>query len=58
MNHQDYAKEREARDPSFAEACERKRPQVEFRKALIGRDSLLVLPRNRWLNAWVPLRRR
>ncbi|MBI4319752.1 MAG: helix-turn-helix transcriptional regulator [Chloroflexi bacterium] len=36
MNHRDYVAQREARDPAFREACERLRPQYEFRKALIG----------------------
>ena len=36
MNHRQYVAEREARDPAFREACERLRPQFEFRKALIG----------------------
>ena len=36
MNHEDYVAQREARDPAFREACERLRPQFEFRKALIG----------------------
>ncbi len=36
MNHRDYVAQREARDPAFKEACERLRPQFEFRKALIG----------------------
>jgi transcriptional regulator with XRE-family HTH domain len=36
MNHRDYVAQREARDPAFKEACEKLRPQFEFRKALIG----------------------
>lgn len=36
MNHEDYVAQRETRDPAFREACERLRPQFEFRKALIG----------------------
>ncbi len=36
MNHRDYVAQREARDPAFKKACERLRPQFEFRKALIG----------------------
>lgn len=35
MDWQDYVAEREARDPGFREACERLRPQHEFRSALI-----------------------
>lgn len=36
MNHEDYVAQRETRDPAFREACERLRPQFEFRKALIS----------------------
>lgn len=36
MNFDDYVAKREARDPAFRDACERLRPQFEFRKALIG----------------------
>lgn len=36
MDWDDYVAEREARDPEFREACERLRPQFEFRLALIG----------------------
>ncbi|MBI2862940.1 MAG: helix-turn-helix transcriptional regulator [Chloroflexi bacterium] len=36
MNFDDYVSEREARDPAFRDACDRLRPQFEFRKAMIG----------------------
>ncbi|MCL5264534.1 MAG: helix-turn-helix domain-containing protein [Chloroflexi bacterium] len=36
MNYDDYIAKREARDSDFKEACERLRPQFEFRKSLIG----------------------
>ena len=39
MTYEDYREhiaEMEARDPALREACERLRPQFEFRKALIG----------------------
>jgi len=36
LKHRDYVAEREARDPAFREACEKLRPQFEFRKAIIG----------------------
>ena len=39
MTYEDYGEhiaEMEANDPAFREACERLRPQFEFRKALIG----------------------
>ncbi|MCL5961825.1 MAG: helix-turn-helix domain-containing protein [Chloroflexi bacterium] len=39
MSYDDYREhiaEMEANDPAFREACERLRPQFEFRKALIG----------------------
>ncbi len=35
MDWDEYVAEREARDPDFREACERLRPQFEFRCALI-----------------------
>jgi transcriptional regulator with XRE-family HTH domain len=36
MNHDDYVREREERDPAFRAAREELRPVFEFRKALIG----------------------
>jgi ribosome-binding protein aMBF1 (putative translation factor) len=37
MRHKDYVAEREAKDPAFAEARERLRPEYECRRALIKR---------------------
>jgi HTH-type transcriptional regulator/antitoxin HipB len=33
---EEYVRDREARDPGFREACERRRPRFEFGCALIG----------------------
>ncbi len=35
ISHRDYVAQREASDTAFHEACERLRPQYEYRKALI-----------------------
>lgn len=35
MRHREYVADRESRDPAFREACERLRPEYEFKRALI-----------------------
>ena len=37
MKHRDYVAQREANDPEFREACEKLRPEYEYRRALISR---------------------
>ena len=35
LTWEEYVRDREARDPDFREACQRRRPQFEFRRALV-----------------------